>query len=543
MSKPTTPSPFLARLKDLTPALVFVLREGYGWADLRADLLAGLTVAIIALPLSMALGIASGATPAQGLITAMAAGFLTSALGGSRYQIGGPTGAFVVIVAGVIATQGYDGLLLAGLMAGAILIGVSLMGLGGLVRYISDKVVVGFTSGIAIIIASSQMADFLGLTGRSGPEVIDKFVGLWRLRDTLNPASLTLGLACLFALAAFRRWAPRLPSFLLVLAAAGAAVALLHLKVVTIGDRFGDLHAGLALHLPALSLAKAEAVAPAALTIAFLAALESLLASMVADSMTGSRHRPNAELMGQGVANIASALLGGLPATGAVARTATNIRAGGRSPIAGMTHSLVLLAVVPFAGPLIAYTPLPALAAILFIVSWNMAEAHRFVELMKGPTGDKVVLLATFGLTLFVNLPTAIGVGVVFSAVRFMHRMAQSVAMEAVQGPSGVQVFEISGPLFFGAVAALDSFLANHSDGEGSVIIRLERCNLIDATAARLLGEFVHARRNKGGRVVLCGAPPTLAKALAGYGVTGGAQGAETAADFVLACSALSAPS
>ena len=365
-----------------TPKLLTALQEGYGTADLRADLIAGLTVAVVALPLAMALGIASGASPREGLVTAIVAGFLISALGGSRVQIGGPTGAFVVVVAGVIAAHGFNGLLLATLVAGVILIVAGYSGVGRLMRYVPMPVVTGFTAGIAVIIASSQVGDFLGL--RTGPipaDFIDKWAAYGRAFATINWASFLLGAATLALIIGIRRVAPRAPAQLIAIIAATGIAALLHLPVQTVGERFPSMPSGLPLpHLPQASLPLVREVMPSAFVIAFLAGIEALLSATVADGMTGRRHRSGQELVGMGVANIFSAF-GGLPATGAIARTATNIRAGARSPVAGMSHALFLLVFVLAAGRWLAFVPMTALAAVLLMVAWGRAKRTGFSRL------------------------------------------------------------------------------------------------------------------------------------------------------------------
>jgi len=415
------------------PKTVTVLRQGYGLGDFRADLIAGLTVAIVALPLAMALAIASGAKPEVGLITAVVAGFLISALGGSRFQIGGPTGAFVVIVYGVITNHGYDGLLMATLMAGGMLIVAGLARVGTLIKYIPDPVTTGFTSGIAVIILASQIKDFLGLTAEGVPaEFIPKLRALWAARDSLSLTALGLAAGCLAAILLLRRYAPKIPGFLVVTVAAAAAVALLRLPAETIGTRFGE--APSAIPLPSLGFwdwGKARAVLPSAFTIALLAGVESLLSAVVADQMTGARHRSNMELVAQGVANVASAAVGGLPATGAIARTATNVRTGARSPMAGMAHAVFILLFMLVLAPVMTFVPLAALAAILVVVALNMAEAHRFRLILGTSLGDRTVLLSTFALTVLVDLTVAIEVGMVMAAFLFMHRMA---ALSSVEG-------------------------------------------------------------------------------------------------------------
>jgi len=398
----------------LVPKLWLVLRQGYGWRDLQADALAGLTVAVVALPLSMALAIASGTTPDKGLVTAVVAGLVISLLGGSRVQIGGPTGAFVVIVSGVITQHGYAGLVAASLMAGLILCAAAVLRLGRFVHRVPEPVIAGFTTGIAIIIGVSQLPDALGLhLPKSAAEVIPKLAALSDRAGQIAPAALLMTLGAIVAIELLKRFAPKLPSLLLVTAAAAAVAVALGLPVETIASRFGALPRTLPVpRLPDLSPALMLSLAPAAFNIAFLAGIESLLSAKVADAMTGGRHRANAELMAQGVANVASALFGGLPATGAIARTATNIRAGARSPLAGVFHSaFVMIAMVLFA-PLMGLAPMPALAAILLIVAWNMGEAHRLPAVLRGPWPEAAVLFVTLILTVVANLTVAIFAGI-----------------------------------------------------------------------------------------------------------------------------------
>ena len=448
-----------------TPKLLSVLREGYGTAQLKADAVAGLTVAIIALPLAMALAIASGASPDKGLVTAIVAGGLVSALGGSRVQIGGPTGAFVIVIFGVIAAHGYDGLVLATLLAGLILVLAGYAGLGRLIRYIPHPVITGFTAGIALVIASSQINDFLGLGLAAVPaDFIEKLRVYAHALNRIDPIALALGATTLGAIILLRRFLPRLPAFLIVVIGASAFAALVDIPVETIGSRFPDMQTGLPTPaLPTVSLAKLQAVAPSAFTIAFLAGIEALLSCVVADGMTGFRHRSNQELVGQGVANIGSALFGGLPATGAIARTAANIKSGGRTPMAGIFHAGFLLLFVVAAGDLMAYVPMAALAAILLLVAWGMSEAERFIQLLRMPIGERSILVLTFLLTVLVDLTVAIGVGVTLASLIFMARMSESVEIEAPEAaspaedpsqrdalPPGVEVLRISGPFFFG---------------------------------------------------------------------------------------------
>ena len=506
------------------PKIVTVLREGYGLADLRSDALAGLTVAIVALPLAMALAIASGVAPEKGLITAVVAGFLISALGGSRLQIGGPTGAFVVVVASVIATHGYGGLLLATLMAGALLLVAALARFGDWIRYIPDPVVTGFTAGIAVIIATSQVGDAFGLSlASSPPAFIEKVQALWSARDSASLPTLALTAVSLGALVALPRLAPRLPAFLIVVVVSAAAVFLLRLPVETIGARFGTIAATIpAPDLAGLPWGTMRELVPAAFTIAFLAGIESLLSAKVADSMTGRRHRSNAELMAQGWANIASALFGGLPATGAIARTATNVRAGGRSPVAGMMHAGFLLAFWLLLAPLLRHVPLAALAAVLFVVAWRMAERHKVVALtLRAPAGDRVMMLATFALTVFVDLTTAIAVGVTLAALRFVHRMAQSVSVSA-ETAGGLAVLTVRGPLFFGVTGQLIEAFERLDGDVRSVVIRLSESPLVDASGIEVLANVIRRAKERGLEVRLVGLQPQPEKALQQMGVLEG---------------------
>ncbi|MFQ3595102.1 MAG: SulP family inorganic anion transporter, partial [Sphingomonadaceae bacterium] len=384
----------------MKPKLLTTL-QGYGRQTLVADCLAGFTVALVALPLSLAIAIASGAPPATGLVTAIVGGFLISALGGSRVQIGGPTGAFIVVVYGVIAQHGLDGLILATLMAGVLLVAAGWARLGALVRHVPEAVINGFTIGIAIVIATSQLKDLLGLRIAQVPaDFLAKLSALWDARATANPAAIGLALLSMLAILWARRAWPRGPGLIFVLAAASAAVALLDLPVDTIASRFGALPDTLPVpRLPDLTPARLLELLPSALVIAFLAGIESLLSAMVADRMIGSAHRPNAELAAQGFANIGSALFGGLPATGAIARTATNVKAGARTPVAGIVHAGVILLVMLLAGPLAGGLALPALAALLMLTAWNMSEPHRWRAYMRTPASDRFLLLLTLLLT------------------------------------------------------------------------------------------------------------------------------------------------
>ncbi|MDV4143491.1 SulP family inorganic anion transporter [Shimia sp. FJ5] len=386
----------------------------YSWSLLLRDTLAGITVAMVALPLSLAIAIASGAGPEKGLVTAIVAGFLISLLGGSRVQIGGPTGAFIVVVFGVIMEHGYDGLVLATLMAGLILLVAAYFRAGNLIRLIPEPVINGFTIGIAVIIATSQIKDLGGLQLAHVPaEFLEKTTALWAARDTLSPAATAIGLASMVLIVVFRRLAPRLPGLIVAVALTSAIVAVAGLPVETIHSRFGALPNTLPVpQVPDISFARIVELLPSALIIAFLAGVESLLSAMVADRMIAGQHRPNAELLAQGAANIGSSLFGGLPATGAIARTATNIRAGGKTPVSGLIHAVTILLVMRLAAPLVGYLAMPALAGLLLLTAWNMSEPHKWRGYLSEPRAHQLLLLLTLVLTVLADLTVAIGVGV-----------------------------------------------------------------------------------------------------------------------------------
>ena len=508
----------------LRPKLLTTLQEGYTRAQFVADLGAGLVVGIVSLPLAIAFGIASGATPEAGLITAIVAGFLISALGGSRVQIGGPTGAFVVIVAGVIAKHGMEGLWLATLMAGVMLIGLGVARLGGAIKFIPYSVTTGFTTGIALIILSGQVRDFFGLRMASVPvEFLDKWGAYAAALGTVNWAATGVALLALVIITQWPRLKSRVPGPFVALVACTALVQLAGLPVETIGDRFGAITARLpAPHLPPLSFALVRELSGAAFTIALLAGIESLLSAVVADGMIGTRHRSNMELVAQGVANLASPLFGGLPATGAIARTATNVKNGGRTPVAGMVHAVVLLAITLFVGKWAAMIPMAVLAAILVVVSYNMSEWRRFKAELRAPRSDVAVLLITFALTVLVDLTVAVEVGMVLAAFLFMKRMAEvtnvrsvsdafgdeeegadpnATALQAI--PAGVDVYEIDGPFFFGAAESFKSALANVGRKPGALIIRMRRVPVVDSTGLAALRDVVLRSRREGTLVIL----------------------------------------
>jgi SulP family sulfate permease len=514
------------------PKLVTVLREGYTTRKLAADAAAGLVVGVVALPLSLAFAIASGVKPEQGLYTAIVAGFVIAALGGTRTQVSGPTGAFVVIIYGIVQRYGYEGLAVATLIAGGLLIAMGLARLGRFLKFIPYPVVVGFTSGIAVIIATSQIRDFLGLQVETLPA---NFVELWpallRALPTLHVPALAVGAGSLLLLLAWPRSAARVPAPLVAMLAATAAVHALGLDVQTIGDRFGAVPAGLPRpRLPAVSWGLIREMFSPAVTIALLAAIESLLAAVVADGMLGTRHRPNAELLAQGVGNILSPLFGGIPATGAVARTATNIKSGGRTPVAAMVHSATLMLIVLFLGGWAALIPLPALAAILLFVAYNMCEWRAFYELMRAPRADVTVLLVTFALTLAIDLTVAIQVGVVLAAFLLLARISDDTQMRMITEtldtaeeedtergprdigrrvvPRGVEVFEIQGPLFFVAIERFKDALRRVQANPRVLILRMRSVHTVDATGLHALEDLCERTRREGGTMLLTGVGP-----------------------------------
>lgn len=413
---------------------ILTTMQTYNGATFIADLLAGATVAMVALPLSLAIAIASGADPAKGLVTAIVAGFLISLFGGSRVQIGGPTGAFIVVVFSVIADHGYDGLVMATFMAGIIMLIAGYFRAGNLIAFIPEAVVNGFTIGIGIIIATSQLKDFFGLTAEKLPaDFLEKIPTLWQARDSFNSSALLIAIITLVLIVVLRKIAPRFPGLIVAVGIGSLAVALMGLSVDTLGSRFGELPSQLPWpQLPDFTLSRITELLPSAFVIAFLASVESLLSAMVADKMIEGQHRPNAELTAQGIANLASAFFMGLPATGAIARTATNIKAGGKTPVAGIVHAFVIMLVMLLAAPLASYLAMPALAALLIVTAWNMSEPHKWAEYAKGKRSDIALLLLTLVLTVIVDLTVAIGVGV---SVGLALRLSRRKSVESDWSP------------------------------------------------------------------------------------------------------------
>ncbi|HRA03386.1 MAG: STAS domain-containing protein [Thermomonas sp.] len=539
------------RQAAFAPKLWTVLRNGYRGGDFRHDAVAGLTVAIVALPLAMALAIASGTTPDKGLVTTVVAGLLISALGGTRFQIGGPTGAFIPVVYVVISAHGFDGLVLATLMAGILLVFAGLMKVGALMRFMPQPLVTGFTSGIAVIIAASQLKDALGLPLETVPaEFIPRIRLLAAHLGEANPTALALAAGSVALIVGLRRHAPRAPGFLLAVLLSAALVALAGLQVDTIASRFGGIPSSLPMpQWPALSLERLLALVPAALTIAFLAGIESLLSAVVADGMSGGKHRPNTELVAQGVANVASALVGGLPATGAIARTATNIRSGARSPLAGVLHAVFVLGFMLLLAPLAGYVPLPTLAGVLLVVAWNMSEREHFMHTLRAPKGDRAVLLATFATTVLVDLTFAIEVGIVIAAFVFMSRMADVVEVQSglqlsdgddapedltqrARVPHDVQVYRISGPLFFGATGRLESVLDDAATPPRAYILRMGQVPMVDASGVHALKTLYERCRRRGTQLVISGLRAQPRRTLARMPLSDHGEGLHLVGDF-----------
>jgi SulP family sulfate permease len=539
-----TPSTGRASFAELfTPKLVTILREGYGFRALRADIAAGLTVAIVALPLSMAIAIASGVAPERGLYAAIIGGFLVSALGGSRFQIGGPAGAFIVLVAASVDRHGIDGVLLATALSGVMLTAAGFLRLGTYIKFIPYPVTIGFTAGIAVIIFASQIHDLLGLAlpGKEPGEILPKLGALIKAGDTINPHAVGLAAAAIGLIVGIRRWRPLLPGMLIAVVLTALATWALGLPVETIGSRFGGLPSALpSPALPTLSLEKIQAVLPDAIAFTLLGAIESLLSAVVADGMTGRRHRSNCELVAQGVANMGSALFGGLCVTGTIARTATNVRAGARGPVAGMAHALFLLLFIVLAAPLAAHIPLAALAGVLVTVAWNMAEKHEFAALLRSSRGEAAVLLATFGLTVFRDLTEGIVVGCAIGGIMILYRMAETAGIQSGvpavapdrpddAGPrtpydpsatdGDVVVYRLTGAFFFGTAATVGVVLDRIGDRHKSFILDFSAVPFVDSTAANVVVTLARRTKRHDVRLFLTGASPAVRRILEAAGL------------------------
>lgn len=499
-------------MKDLVPQF-FLSMKHYTKEQFLKDFVSGIIVAIIALPLSIALALASGVTPEQGLYTAITAGFVISFLGGSKVQIAGPTAAFASIVAGIAAKNGFDGLVMATILAGIFLLIMGFLRMGSLIRFIPYTITTGFTTGIAVTIFIGQIKDFMGLTFEHAPiETLEKVSEVVHSIGTLNPMALAVGFTALLILIVWPRFFKTIPPSLIAVIFTAGLVKVFHLPVNTIGDLYTISSDLPTFHLPVFSIAMVQKVMPDAVTIAVLAAVESLLSCVVADGMVGSRHNSNMELVAQGAGNICSALFGGIPATGAIARTAANIKNGGRTPVAGMVHAVMLLLVLVFLMPYAALIPMPAIAAILFMVAYNMSEWRVFLSIVKtAPKSDWSVLLVTFVFTVAFDLVTAIAVGILFASLLFMKRMAdvtevsswkyledeenstESIDLKPV--PKHVAVFEVSGPMFFGAAEKISQLIIE--EGKRVLILRMRSVPAMDATALKSLEKLYRNLKKK----------------------------------------------
>lgn len=521
---------------DFKPKFFELFKKGnYSKDEFRSDLIAGIIVGIIALPLAIAFGIASGVSPQQGLITAIVAGFLVSFFGGSHFLIGGPTGAFIVIIYGIIAQYGFQGLMIATILAGILLVIMGVTKIGNIIKFIPYPIVVGFTSGIALVIFSTQIKDFFGLTIENVPA---DFIGQWGAYfthlNTINIAETILAIVCLLIIIYWPKVTKKIPgSLIAILVGAAASVAATYidgLSFTTIGDKFPELAGGLAMpkpEVPKIDFETATNLFSPAFTIAILCAIESLMAAMVADGVTGKKHNSNTELIGQGIANIITPLFGGIPATGALARTMANINNGGKTPVAGIIHAIVLLVIFFFALPYAIYIPLSCLAAILVMVAYNMSEWRTFRYLLKGDKADVSVLLITFFLTVIIDLTVAIEVGVLLAIILFVKRVSETTTISAIQDhhipatedeekaqlsdiesitiPKGIEVFEINGPFFFGLANKIDELDSDLSNNVKVRVLRMRKVPFMDGTGLNNLRNLWKRSNQKGIKVVLSG--------------------------------------
>jgi SulP family sulfate permease len=507
----------------LVPRLVTTLRT-YDRRTALADIAAGVTVGLVALPLAMAFAIASGLSPQAGIYCAVVTGFLVSALGGSRVQIAGPTGAFVVVVAGIVAKYGVDGLFMCTMMAGVMLVVMGATGMGAAVRFIPRPVVIGFTNGIAVLIASTQLRDFFGINLQTVPgEFWPRLVALASHARTFSPQATVVAIITLAIVIGVMRFVPRLPGSILALVAVTIGVRLLGVHVETIGSRFGGIPSGLPhVAIPAFHVSLVPTLLMPAITVGLLGAIESLMSAMVADKMSGDRHDSNMELVAQGVANLVSPMVGGLPATGAIARTATNIRSGAKTPVAGIVHSLTLLTILLVAAPLAGGIPMAVLAAILMVVSYNMGEWREIPELLRLTKADIAVWIATFALTVFADLTVAVEVGMILAALLFIRRVAETTTIATVTDdyirdsfehslhrhpiPAYVRIFRIHGPFLFGATDKLNVVTEDIDALPEIVVLRLRNMNALDGTGLRAFEDLADTLHASGRELLLCGA-------------------------------------
>lgn len=528
-------------IRDFEPSFLITLREGISREQLGKDVVAGLIVGIVALPLAIAFAIASGVSPDKGLVTAIIAGFLISAFGGSRVQIGGPTGAFIVIVYSIVQTHGVGGLTIATFMAGFLIIAMGLARLGNLLKYIPYTLIIGFTSGIALIILTSQIKDFFGMDIADLPA---DFIGKWKVYasnwSNINLSAFAIAAGTVLITLYFPRITRRVPGSLVAILLSTLLVILLDLPVETIESKFGELPRSFSLpELPNIDFATISALIEPAFAIAMLGAIESLLSAVVADGMTGSRHNSNTELLAQGAANVVSSIFGGIPATGAIARTATNIRNGGRTPVAGIVHAFVLLLIMLLFAPYAKLIPMACLAGILVVVAYHMGEWRHFFALMKGNMADVLVLLTTFFLTVVFDLILAIEVGIVLSSLLFMKRMSDMMHIkdaneligsregsdilfeeELTEIPKGVVMYEINGPLFFGAAQKFQETIREIDDLPPILILRMRNVPIVDATGIHRLKEVIHYFRHRGVTLILSGVSESVRTDLIKGGIT-----------------------
>ncbi len=508
------------------PKLFTVIKKGYLKEQFTKDLFAGIIVGIVALPLAIAFAVASGVSPEKGLVTAVIAGFIISALGGSRIQIGGPTGAFIVIVYGIIEQYGTDGLIIATVLAGLMLIAFGLLRLGALLKFIPYPLIVGFTSGIALVIFSTQIKDALGLNIEKVPsEFLHKWGLYFTTLDTINPAAIIISAVTILIAVYFKKITTKIPGSFVAIILVTLVVQVFGIEVTTIESFFGEIPQNFTFEIPNFDFSQLGYYLAPALTIALLGGIESLLSAVVSDGMIGSNHRSNTELIAQGAANVITPFFGGIPATGAIARTATNAKSGARTPIAGIIHAITLLLIMLFFGRWAKLIPMACLAGILIVVSYNMSEWRNFVSILKGSNFDKIVLLATFFLTVLVDLTVAIEVGVVLSALLFMKRMAEinskvhhEVDTDIVEKypdlPKEIGVFEISGPLFFASAKEYSVVIKSMGVKAKVLIIRMRHVPFIDSTGANNLKDAIHNIQSNGTKVVLSGVRDSVKKDL-----------------------------
>ncbi len=532
-------SSFSARAKSFIPKSIQCLGDSYSISTFRHDLIAGITVGVIAIPFAIATAIGANIAPERGLFTAIVAGFLISALGGSRVQIGGPTSTFIVVLYGIIMAHGFESMLVATMMAGVILICFGIAGLGTYIKFIPYPVVTGFTTGIAVIIASSQIKEFLGLSMGSVPmDFLGKWSAYWNNLSSWNPAALVIGVGTLAIIVYFRRYKPRIPGTIVALVAMGLFTWLFNVNVETIGSRFGSLPRTLpAPSFPSIHFEQILVLVPEALTIALLAGIESLLAAVVSEGMTGWRHQSNSELVAQGIANIGAALFGGMPASGSVARTAANVKSGASTPIAGIIHAGTIFLIMYLLAPLAAKIPLASLAAVLLMIAWNMSEIHHFLHLLTAPRKDIIILVTVFLLAVLVNITAALQVGMILAAFLFMKQMSDvSEVVSATQSsdgglpdssdvdpvnrqaiPAGVEIYEINGPFFFGVADRLKNLLNQLERPAKVFILRMRKVPTIDASGMHALEEFYIECKRQGSVLLLSGVKKNPLKDLRRY--------------------------